>query len=139
MPFHSCLTASEELVVGVPRLLVLDLPEIGILVFRTRKLEKTFNSAEVLQKAYGARMAKAIMIRLAVLKAARTLALVPTTPPDRRHQLRGDRDEQFAVDLVHPHRLVFEAYHDPLPRKDDGGIDVEQVTAITIIEVIDYH
>jgi proteic killer suppression protein len=109
------------------------------IAFRTRKLEKTFNSAGELQKAYGARMAKAIMIRLAVLKAARTLALVPTTPPDRRHQLRGDRDEQFAVDLVHPHRLVFEANHDPLPRKDDGGIDVEQVTAITIIEVIDYH
>lgn len=109
------------------------------IAFRTRKLEKTFNSAGELQKAYGARMAKAIMNRLAVLKAARTLALVPTTPPDRRHQLRGDRDEQFAVDLVHPHRLVFEPNHDPLPRKDDGGIDVEQVTAITIIEVIDYH
>lgn len=84
-------------------------------------------------------MAKTIMIRLAVLKAAHILALVPTTPPDRRHQLRGDRDEQFAVDLVHPHRLVFEANHDPLPRKDDGGVDLEQVTAITIIEVIDYH
>ena len=109
------------------------------IAFRTRKLEKTFNSAGELQKAYGARMAKAIMNCLAVLKAARTLALVPTTPPDRRHQLRGDRDEQFAVDLVHPHRLVFEPNHDPLPRKDDGGIDVEQVTAITIIEVIDYH
>ncbi|TVQ41675.1 MAG: killer suppression protein HigA [Geminicoccaceae bacterium] len=109
------------------------------IAFRTHKLEKTFNSAGELQRAYGARMAKVIMIRLAVLKAARTLALVPTTPPDRRHQLRGDRDEQFAVDLVHPHRLVFEASHDPLPRKDDGGIDVEQVTAITIIEVINYH
>jgi proteic killer suppression protein len=109
------------------------------IAFRTRKLEKTFNSAGELQKAYGARMAKAIMIRLAVLKAARTLALVPTTPPDRRHQLRGDRDEQFAVDLVHPYRLVFEPNHDPLPRKDDGGIDVEQVTAITIMDVIDYH
>lgn len=109
------------------------------IAFRTRKLEKTFNSAGELQKAYGARMAKVIMNRLAVLKAARTLALVPTTPPDRRHQLRGDRDEQFAVDLVHPHRLVFEANHAPLPRKDDGGIDVEEVTAITIIDVIDYH
>ena len=109
------------------------------IAFRTRKLEKTFNSAGELQKAYGARMAKAIINRLAVLMAARTLALVPTTPPDRRHQLRGDRDEQFAVDLVHPHQLVFEPNHDPLPRKDDGGIDVEQVTAITIIEVIDYH
>lgn len=79
------------------------------------------------------------MNRLAVLKAARALALVPATPPDRRHQLRGDRDEQFAVDLVHPHRLVFEANHDPIPRKEDQGIDLEQVTAITIINVIDYH
>ncbi len=84
-------------------------------------------------------MAKAIMNRLAVLQAARSLALVPTTPPERRHQLRGDRDEQFAVDLVHPYRLVFEADHDPLPRKEDGGIDVERVSAITIIDVIDYH
>ena len=107
--------------------------------FRTRKLERTFNSADALQKAYGERMAKMIKIRLAVLDAARTLALVPTTPPDRRHQLRGDRDEQFAVDLVHPRRLVFEPNHKPLPHKDDGGIDTEQVTAITIIGVIDYH
>lgn len=83
----------------------------------------TFNSSEVLQKA----------------KAARTLVLVHTLPPDRRHHLRGDRGEQFAVDLVHPHRLVFEANHASFLRKDDGGIDVEQVTAITIIEVIDYH
>lgn len=84
-------------------------------------------------------MTKTIMNRLAVLSAARTLALVPSTPPDRRHQLRGDRDEQFAVDLVHPYRLVFEANHDPLPRMEDGGINVEQVTAITITDVIDYH
>lgn len=109
------------------------------ITFRTRKLEKTFNSVGELQKAYGARMAKVIMTRVAVLKAARTLDMVPTTPPDRRHQLQGDRDEQFAVDLVHPRRLVFEPNHDPLPRKDDGGIDVEQVTAITIIDVVDYH
>ena len=84
-------------------------------------------------------MARTIKIRLAVLNTAPTLALVPTTPPDRRHQLRGDRDEQFAVDLVHPRRLVFEPNHEPLPRKDDGGIDTEKVTAITIIDVIDYH
>jgi proteic killer suppression protein len=109
------------------------------IAFRTRKLEKTFNSAGALQQAYGARMAKAIMIRLAVLKAARTLKLVPTTPPERRHRLRGDREDQFAVDLVHPYRLVFAPNHEPIPRKDDGGIDTDQVTAITIVDVIDYH
>lgn len=79
------------------------------------------------------------MMRLAVLQNARNLGLVPTTPPERRHQLRADRDEQFAVDLVHPYRLVFEPNHDPLPRKDDGGIDTDQVTAITIVDVVDYH
>lgn len=107
--------------------------------FRTRKLEKTFNALVGLQKAYGAQMAKAITKRMAVLKNAHHLGLVPTTKPERRHQLSGDRDEQFAVDLVHPHRLVFEPNHDPLPRKDDEGIDLEQVTAIKILEVIDYH
>ena len=84
-------------------------------------------------------MARVMMTRMAVLRAARSLMLVPTTPPDRRHQLSGDRDEQFAVDLVQPGRLVFEANHEPIPRKEDGGIDTEQVTSITILDVVDYH
>ena len=109
------------------------------IAFRTRKLEKTFNAADSLRKAHGARMAKVVMMRMAVLKAARNLALVPTTRPDRRHQLGGDRDEQFAVDLVQPYRLVFEPSHKPVPRKADGGIDIERVIAIAILDVVDYH
>lgn len=79
------------------------------------------------------------MTRLATLQDAETLAEVPATPPDRLHQLREDRDEQFAVWLDHPYRLVFEPNHDPLPRREDGGIDPNQVTAITGFEVVDYH
>ena len=109
------------------------------IAFRTRKLEKVFNAADVLQKTYGTRMARVIMMRMAVLKVARSLALVPTTPPERRHQLSGNRDEQFALDLVQPYRLVFEANHEPIPREEDGGIDTEQVTAITILDVVNYH
>ena len=109
------------------------------IAFRTRKLEKVFNAATALQKTYGARIAKVIMMRMAILKATRNLAMAPTTPPDRRHRLSGDRDEQYAVDLVHPYRLVFKPNHDLSSRADDGGIDMEQVTAITIIQVIDYH
>ena len=109
------------------------------IAFRTRRLQKTFNAADALQRSYGARMARTIMSRMAVFRAARDLGLVPTTPPERRHQLVGDRDEQFAVDLVHPYRLVFEANQEPVPRRDDGGIDTEQVTAITILDVVDYH
>ena len=53
--------------------------------------------------------------------------------------LPGKHNDQYAVDLVHPHRLVFQPNHDPVPRLADGGIDVGHVTAITIIEVIDHH
>ena len=109
------------------------------IAFSTRKLARTFNSGSALAKEYGDRMARTIQIRLAVLRNARTLALVPTSPPDRRHLLIGRRSGQYAVDLVHPFRLVFEPNHDPVPRTEDGGIDINQVTAITIRGVVDYH
>ena len=84
-------------------------------------------------------MATKIMSRLAVLKNARTLGDVPSTPPERCHPLKAKREGQYAVDLAHPRRLVFKPNHDPVPRKDDGGIDPAKVTSITIIEVVDYH
>ena len=103
-----------------------------------RKLAKALNSEPELCKKYG-RMAKALRNRLAVLKAAPNLAAVPTDKPVRRHLLKAGRAGQFAVDLVHPHRLVFKPNHAPIPRLQDGGIDTERVTAITIIDVVDYH
>ena len=109
------------------------------IAFRTRKLQRTFSAEVALRKAYGARRAKVVMVRMAVLRAARNLASVPTAPPSRRHRLGGNRDGQYAVDLVHPYRLVFAPDHEPLPRMSDGGIDTGRVTAITIIEVVDYH
>ena len=109
------------------------------IIFRTRKLAKIFNSTSTLRKRYGDLVAQVIMRRLAVLKNARTLSLVPTTKPERRHQLTGNRRGQYAVDLIHPYRLVFKAAYEPIPRKEDGAIDTDQVTTITIIEVVDYH
>ena len=79
------------------------------------------------------------MARMTVLRRADNLAKVPTTPPDRCHQLKANRDEQYAVDLYGPWRLVFEPDHDPIPRKSDGGIDKEQVISITILCVKNYH
>ncbi|MCY3876840.1 MAG: hypothetical protein OXF88_21420 [Rhodobacteraceae bacterium] len=43
------------------------------------------------------------------------------------------------MDLVKPYRLVFEANRETIPREEDGGIGTEQVTAITIVAVVDYH
>ena len=109
------------------------------IAFRNRKIAKAFIARDTLAREYGDRMARTITNRLAVLGSARTLAMVPTIPPVRRHLLSGGRRGQYAVDLVHPHRLVFDPDHDPVPRTADGGIDIDRVTAITIMEVVDYH
>ena len=107
--------------------------------FRSAKLAKTFDSEKALRQTYGDRMAKVIMMRLAVLRSAPTLSSVPATPPDRRHLLTGKLRGQYAVDLVHPMRLVFKPNHDPVPRTEDGGINTDKVSAIVVIDVMDYH
>ncbi len=106
--------------------------------FKTKRLQKTCNSHAQLQKTYG-KLARKIEVRLSLLKNAQNLSLVPTTPPVRRHLLRGDRQDTFAVDLGHPYRLVFTADHNPIPRRADGGLAIDQVTAVKVLEITDYH
>ena len=107
--------------------------------YRTAKLQKIFDSGTQLIRKYGPRNGLKITSHLAYLRLISSLTSVPSTKPFRCHQLSGDRDEQFAIDLVQLFRLVFEVAHDPVPREKIGGIDKERVTAIRIMEVIDYH
>ncbi len=108
------------------------------ITFASRKLRRQMESGRTLQRVFGGR-SKAIQRRLAVLKAARALADVPTTPPERCHRLTGDLEGHYAVDLKGNWRLVFRPDHDPLPLLPDGGLDLDRVTAIEIVGVIDYH
>jgi proteic killer suppression protein len=109
--------------------------------FHTGSLEKLVNSQKKLTREFGSKVARAIMMRMATLKAAPCLEQVPHTPPERRHQLTGNRKGQFAVDANKASgvRVVFKPNHNPLPTMDDGGIDLSQVTKIVILEVDDYH
>jgi len=59
--------------------------------------------------------------------------------PGRCHELKGDRAGQLAVSLNEPYRLIFEPEHDPLPRTTNGGLDWQAVTAIRILDILDYH
>lgn len=110
-----------------------------LISFAKKKVAKTFNRERDLEKAYGKRQASVIKLRMAVLNAAAHLGMVPTRKPERCHELDGERKEQFAVDLVHPQRLVFRPDHDPVPRLGGGGVDKSKVTAIVILDVINYH
>jgi hypothetical protein len=59
--------------------------------------------------------------------------------PGNCHALHAERRGRFAIALWGPYRLVFAPDHDPVPRTDDGGIIRTAVTAVRIVEVIDYH
>jgi proteic killer suppression protein len=74
------------------------------------------------------------------MNASDSLAVLMNLPGAGCHQLTGDRKDQFAVYLNHPHRIVFEPADNPVPRTEGGGIDLNKVTAVTILQVkVDYH
>jgi proteic killer suppression protein len=108
------------------------------IAFKTKKLGKTLSKEAAIKAAYG-KLARRIMRRMAVLAAAQSLADVSHLPPERCHELKGDRKGTFAVDLDGNNRLVFEPDHDPVPVADGGGIDLQQVTAVKILGMKDYH
>lgn len=92
-----------------------------------------------MRATFGKPLAERLQQRLAELKAAETLEDISRLPPARCHELSQDRKGQLAVDLAHPKRLIFEPDHNPVPRRSDGGLDWANVTAIRVIEIIDYH
>lgn len=106
--------------------------------FATTKLKRSMESEAALKRDYGTR-ASAIKRRLDVLESAPCLNDVPRTPPDRCHELGNNRSGKFAVDVSGNYRLIFEPGNDPVPLKEDGGIDLRAVNMITILGVEDYH
>ncbi len=107
--------------------------------FKKKTLQKCCNSETESIKKWGRIVAAKLRQRLSELKAAENLQQTSHLPPARCHELTGNRKGQFSVDLVHPFRLVFKPYEEPIPKTEDGSIDRVKVTAIIIVEVVDYH
>ena len=59
--------------------------------------------------------------------------------PGRFHQLTENRKDQWACDLDHPYRLIFEPAEKPIPKDDDGKQVLAEIKCIEIIEVTNYH
>ncbi len=106
--------------------------------FATSKLAKVCNSEKKLRSVYGPRMARVIQQRLVDLDAAETLESMRNIP-GRCHQLKENLEGLFAVDLVHPDRLVFAPDHDPVPQLSGGGVDWSKITKIEVVGIGDYH
>lgn len=107
--------------------------------YSTRKLEKTVETFSAIKKHYGI-WGKQISQRLADLTSAKNLADMYTIRPAHCHELKADRATEFAVSISRNHRIIFIPDHDPIPRKEDGGVDVNQVNSVIITAIgEDYH
>lgn len=94
--------------------------------YRSAQLRKVCEDAEVATKKYGAEMAAKIQNRIDIIRAADSVEMLIRFKLGRCHPLTGDRKGQYAMDLTHPYRLVFE--------KRNG-----KLVAVEILEIVDYH
>jgi proteic killer suppression protein len=107
--------------------------------FTNAKLQRVCSTDRDRLRRFGAERAKKLQMRLGQMRAAASIAELMTLPGARCHPLVGDRAGQFSVDLDGPYRLVFEADMSPIPRRHDGGIDVEAVDAVVVVDIVDTH
>lgn len=106
--------------------------------YKSNKLEKSLTQAKEIHKAFGT-MAKKVNQRMMELRAASNLEVMKTIPAANCHELKGDRQGEFAVDISGNFRLIFKPDHNPVPRKEDKSIDCIKVTDIQILDIGDYH
>lgn len=107
--------------------------------FASGQMAKTCSSPVLMRRRWGAERAKKVQLRLDQMTAAANLAELQTLPQARCHPLKSDRHEQFSLDLDGPYRLIVSVDHDPIPRLPDGGIDLDKVDSLLVVEIVDTH
>lgn len=96
------------------------------ITYKNKRIEKVCTDAKTAERTYGQDMADKIHQRVDEINAADTVELMIQFRIGRCHPLSQNRKGQYALDLVHPYRLVFE--------KKGGEIQIAN-----ILEIVDYH
>jgi len=108
--------------------------------FRTNKLAKICNNESVAIKNLGKISAAKLMQRLLQINAADNLSvLMLPAMPGRCHKLKANRMNQYAMDLKHPYRLIFEPSNGIPGWKQENLIIENKVKEITVVDIKDYH
>jgi proteic killer suppression protein len=108
------------------------------ILFRSKKLETLCHDLSAATGTLGAPGAKKLFARIADLDATQVLAIAPVLP-GHFHALTGDRAGQYAFHLSGGIRLVIEPANSPLPRLQDGSVNLQEITAIRVIYIGNYH
>lgn len=94
--------------------------------YKSKRLEKICTIAAEAEKHYSKKMAAKIQQRIDEISAAASVEMMILYRIGRCHALKGDRKNQYALDLVHPYRLIFE--------KKGNEIQIAKIQ-----EIVDYH
>ena len=97
-----------------------------MIISYSNNVKKKFKDKKSIKKDYG-ELSGSIIFVLSVLIGADNLSQVPNVPPTRRHKLSNGF---WAVDLNRNWRLLI--------RPVDGN-EPDSITAIEIIDIVDYH
>ncbi len=106
--------------------------------FDNNKLRKYANNDLQAIKKLGPNRAALYKQRLDDLSDSETLEDVRYLPGNY-HELKGNRKGQWACDLDHPYRLIFEPQENPIPKNDSGQYIWIEIKGVEIIEIVDYH
>ena len=96
------------------------------ITYKNKKIKMVCTNAKTAERTYGREMAERIHQRIDEIKAATTVEMMIQYHIGRCHPLTQNRKGQYAVDLVHPYRLVFEKNGD-------------EIQIANILEIVDYH
>ncbi len=96
------------------------------ITYKNRKIEKICTDVRTAERTYGVKMAEKIHQRIDEIAAADTVEMMIQFHIGRCHPLSQNRKGQYALDLIHPYRLVFE--------KSGNEIQI-----VNILEIVNYH
>jgi toxin HigB-1 len=103
--------------------------------FKTKKLKKQCEEPSEVQKKYGPLIGNKLTQRVSELYAANSLNDIAKIPAARLHKLEGARRNEYAVDLVHPFRLIIV----PILEEDADFANFYSIRIVRVEEVTDYH
>lgn len=108
------------------------------ITYKTNKLETSLTTDKGLSKVYG-ELAKKIKLRINQLKSADNLEVIAKLSELRLHPYKGAGKGTWSIDIHKNWRILFTINQNPIPTKDDGGVDLKEITIISIDSVKDPH
>lgn len=95
--------------------------------YKTKKIEKICTDAYLASRKYGSQMAEIIQIRIDQISSFPNVEEMIQFRIGRCHTLTNNRKGQYAVDLIHPYRLIFIV-------DKSGNLQIAKIE-----EIVDYH